>query len=55
MAFPTSVAEHDLTRTIEIHQLRTRLRFPLWATFRWSPDAPLEVEITFHPPAADPT
>lgn len=48
MAFRSSVAEHDLTRTIEIHQLRTRLRFPLRATFRWSPDAPLDVEATFH-------
>ncbi|WP_329389999.1 SsgA family sporulation/cell division regulator [Streptomyces sp. NBC_01351] len=48
MAFRSSVAEHDLTRTIEIHQLRTRLRFPLRATFRWRPEAPLEVALTFH-------
>ncbi|MFE2166354.1 SsgA family sporulation/cell division regulator [Streptomyces sp. NPDC059447] len=51
MTFRSSVGEHDLTRTIEIHHLRTRLRFPLRATFRWCPDAPLEAEVTFHPGA----
>ncbi|WP_328923386.1 SsgA family sporulation/cell division regulator [Streptomyces sp. NBC_00190] len=49
MAFRSPVAEHELIRTIEIHQIRTRLRFPLRATFRWRPDAPLDVELTFHP------
>ncbi|MFD9728133.1 SsgA family sporulation/cell division regulator [Streptomyces sp. NPDC059072] len=51
MTFRSSVGAHDLTRTIQIHQLRTRLRFPLRATFRWRPDAPLEAEVTFHPGA----
>lgn len=43
-----SAAGYDLTRTLAIHHLRTRLRFPLKATLRWRRDAPLEVEATFH-------
>ncbi|MFD5486477.1 SsgA family sporulation/cell division regulator [Streptomyces virginiae] len=47
------VPEQDLTWTTEIHQVRTRLRFPLRATFEWSSGDPLEVEVTFHPVGAD--
>ncbi|WP_043194254.1 SsgA family sporulation/cell division regulator [Streptomyces sp. NRRL F-2664] len=42
--------DQDLTWTAEIHQVRSRLRFPLRATFRWSSRDPLCVEVTFHPP-----
>ncbi|MEU6315735.1 SsgA family sporulation/cell division regulator [Streptomyces sp. NPDC047014] len=54
MARQRSVAEHDLILTMEIHQLRDQLRFPLGAEFRWCPGAPLDVELTFHPPGAAP-
>ncbi|MEV7174636.1 SsgA family sporulation/cell division regulator [Streptomyces sp. NPDC089922] len=53
MPRPSSVTEHDLTLTMEIHQLREQLRFPLRATLRWSPGAPLDVGITFHAPGAE--
>ncbi|MFD9078742.1 SsgA family sporulation/cell division regulator [Streptomyces erythrochromogenes] len=45
--------EQDLTWTTEIHQVRTRLRFPLRATFHWSARAPLGVGLTFHQPGED--
>ncbi|MFC9583487.1 SsgA family sporulation/cell division regulator [Streptomyces yangpuensis] len=48
-----SPTEQSLTWTTGIHQVRTRLRFPLRATFHWSPRTPLGVEVTFHPVGAD--
>ncbi|AQT75789.1 MULTISPECIES: SsgA family sporulation/cell division regulator [Streptomyces] len=45
--------EQELTWTTGIHQVRTRLRFPLRATFHWSARSPLAVGLTFHQVGAD--